>query len=171
MIHLYCGDGKGKTTAACGLTVRAAGNGYRVLFVQFMKAGETGELNIFQGIPSIDVVRAKEDRRFSYEMTGEEREKERITNDRILQQVFRQCKDESYDVLVLDEAATAVSLDLLDDHLLQQEVEAFDASKELIITGRTPEPWMVNAADYVTDMEKIRHPYDTGTEARRGIEF
>ena len=75
------------------------------------------------------------------------------------------------DLLILDEGATGVASGMLDEDLLRSLVEAFPKDKELVITGSVPEVWMIETADYVTDMEKIKHPFDTGVKARKGIEF
>ncbi len=169
MIHLYCGDGKGKTTASVGLSVRAAGNGLQVLFAQFLKGRESGEVAVLREIPGITVLRAESGGKFTFQMDRSERDALRTANDLALRQIISSSKD--MDVIVLDEAVTAVEKDLLDEELLRSLLQERGREQEIIITGRMPEAWMVEMADYVTDMEKIRHPYDSGTEARRGIEY
>ena len=171
MIHLYCGDGKGKTTAAVGLAVRAAGNGLRVLFVQFLKARPTGEISVLASIDQITVVRAKSSTKFTYEMTVEEIRKLSEENTEALDRAFQMASRGEADLLILDEVITAVTSDVIAEESLRRQIEAFDSECELVMTGRSPERWMIEAADYVTDMEKIRHPFDRGIEARRGIEF
>ena len=79
--------------------------------------------------------------------------------------------DDGADLLILDEVITAVTTDMLDEDHLRKHIESFEKDKELVMTGRSPERWMIEAADYVTDMEKIRHPFDRGVSARRGIEY
>lgn len=169
MIHLYCGDGKGKTTAAVGLAVRAAGNGLKVFFAQFMKGRATGEMNILPEIPGIAVFRADASEKFTFQMDRSERDALRTANDLALRKIMPASSDA--DLIILDEAVTAVEKDLLDEEVLRTFLEEQGRIKEIILTGRTPESWMVEIADYVTDMEKIRHPYDSGTEARKGIEY
>ena len=171
MKQIYCGDGKGKTTAAAGLAVRAAGNGWKVLFVQFLKARQTGELAVLASVEGITVVRAGSSEKFSYKLNTEERQRFRAENDHTLEKVFRMAETEGYDLLILDEVIQAVASDMIDEELLKNCVERFSPDRELVMTGRSPERWMIDTADYVTDMEKIRHPFDTGVPARRGIEF
>lgn len=171
MIHIYCGDGKGKTTAGIGLAVRAAGSGHRVLYVQFLKARMTGEIPVLASIDRITVIRAKSSRKFTSELSEEERSLLLMENEATLDRVFAMAAKGDADLLILDEVITAVTTDMLDENRLRQYVEGFPEDRELVMTGRSPERWMVEAADYVTDMEKIRHPFDRGIEARRGIEY
>ena len=96
---------------------------------------------------------------------------EYIDNEATLDRVFAMAAKGDADLLILDEVITAVTTDMLDENRLRQYVEGFPEDRELVMTGRSPERWMVEAADYVTDMEKIRHPFDRGIEARRGIEY
>lgn len=169
MIHLYCGDGKGKTTAAVGLCVRAAGQGLKVLFVQFLKGRDTGELKVLRSLSGVTVFRADASEKFTFQMDGAELERLRASNDLALRDVMKESGQ--MDMIILDEAVTAVEKDLLDENLLREFLKNCPEDREIIITGRTPESWMVGMADYVTDMEKIRHPFDSGTEARKGIEY
>lgn len=171
MIHVYCGDGKGKTTACAGMAVRAAGNGLKVLFVQFLKARQSGEIAVLSSIENITVIRAKSSRKFTYEMNAEERKELVDQNRETLEMAFQMTSEGQYDFLILDEVITAVSTDMIDEELLKKSVECFHKERELVMTGRSPERWMIEAADYVTDMEKIRHPFDRGIQARKGIEF
>ena len=171
MIHLYCGDGKGKTTAAAGLSLRAAGNGLRVLFAQFMKGQKSGEIDLLASISDITVMRADSSEKFTYQMTAEERQISEEKNRAHLDEVFKVFNASDYDVLVLDEAVTAAGRYMIDEEKLQSYISAFPEDKELVLTGNPPELWMIEAADYVTDMEKIKHPYDKGKDARKGIEF
>ena len=171
MIHVYCGDGKGKTTAGIGLAVRAAGSGLRVLYVQFLKARMTGEIPILASIKNITVIRARSSTKFTYELDEEERAALLKQNEETLDRVFAMVSDDGADLLILDEVITAVTTDMLDEDHLRKHIESFEKDKELVMTGRSPERWMIEAADYVTDMEKIRHPFDRGVSARRGIEY
>lgn len=171
MLHIYCGDGKGKTTACVGMAVRAAGSGLRVLFAQFLKARMTGELSVLGSIANITVMRAPASEKFTYQMTEEELDSTARANSDFLKEVFEKARKEDYDVLILDEGITAASADVLDEDELRSYVEAFDKDRELVLTGRVPFQWMVEDADYVTDMEKIKHLFDTGVQARKGIEF
>lgn len=171
MIHLYCGDGKGKTTAAVGLAVRAAGNGRKVCFIQFLKSGATGEINILQKLENVSVMRTEVNKKFTFQMTSEERAAAAAENMKLLQYARQEAAAGNADMLVLDEAATAVERSMIDEEVLKALVEDFPDNIELVITGSRPEAWMVEAADYVTDMEKIKHPFDRGIAARKGVEY
>lgn len=115
MLHIYCGDGKGKTTACVGMAVRAAGSGLRVLFAQFLKARMTGELSVLGSIANITVMRAPASEKFTYQMTEEELDSTARANSDFLKEVFEKARKEDYDVLILDEGITAASADVLDE--------------------------------------------------------
>ena len=171
MVHLYCGDGKGKPTAAAGLALRAAGNGMHVLFVQFLKGRESGERKMLESIPGVTVMGGDLGEKFTFQMTRDEREQAAYRNVLLLESAFRRAAEEQVQLLVLDEAVTAVERDIIPAGMLRDNIEKYRHSFEIVLTGSLPEEWMVEAADYVTDMEKIRHPYDRGISARKGIEY
>ena len=149
LIHLYHGDGKGKTTAAMGLAVRALGCGRRVVIVQFLKGGATGELEPLQTLGAT-FYRGKAGQKFVF---------------------LRRALAEPADLLILDEACAAWNLNMVDRELLQNAVLHKPAEQELAMTGRDPAPWMLDAADYITEMCCRRHPYEKGIPARKGVEF
>ncbi len=170
MIHIYCGDGKGKTTAALGLSLRAAGAGMKVVIVQFLKNHPTSELNILQTTPNITVLRGKAGTAFSFSMTEEQQAKSKHLHTENLQAGIELIKSGSCDMLVLDEAIGAYNRDLIDRHLLQNLVQQKPPHLELVLTGRNPEPWMIDCADYVSEIKKVKHPFDQGIKSRIGIE-
>ncbi len=175
MIHVYCGDGKGKTTAAAGLAARAAGSGKTVVFAQFMKGGETGEVRTLGSLPEISVMRAENTEKFTYQMTAEERLAAEKGNSELLTDSFKRADELNADILILDEALAAVERGMIDETRLWEHVCRFGAQnnpdKELVLTGRMPFRRIIDIADYVTDMEKIRHPFDRGISARKGVEY
>lgn len=168
-VHIYYGNGKGKTTAALGLCMRAAGSGRRVLIYQFMKNNDSSEIAILGSIPSITRVKGPEKTKFSFQMTPEERETERRNNNEALLRVTKLA--ETYDVLFLDEALYTIRAGLLDEDLLVSFLESKPAGLEVILTGSDPSERLINAGDYVTEMVKRKHPFDNGQVARKGIEF
>lgn len=170
LIHLYCGEGKGKTTAAIGLALRAFGQGKTVLILQFLKGRDSGEVKVLKGL-GIPVLRGKAGKKFSRDMTRAEREETRALNTEQLSLAVHMAREEGCDMLILDEAAAAYRLNLVDREMLRELVENKPTRLELVLTGRDPAPFMRDAADYITEMKKIRHPYDKGTAARRGVEF
>lgn len=170
MIHIYCGDGKGKTTAAVGLSIRAAGAGLKVVLVQFLKSLPTSELKILEGLPNYTILRGKEGNAFSFSMTDEEREKTKRTHDENLKKALDLVNKECCDILILDEIIGACQRELVDKKLLKDFVLNKPENLELVMTGRNPEEWMLNAADYISEIRKVQHPYDKGIPARIGIE-
>lgn len=170
MIHLYYGDGKGKTTAALGLTIRALGSGFKVVFVQFLKNQATGELAVLDGLQGVTVLRGKEGSGFSFSMTEEEKEKTKRLHTENLKSAIALAASGKCDMLVLDEAVGAYARDLIDKALLEEFVRKKPEDLELVLTGRNPAEWMIGLADYVSEIKKIKHPYDRGIPARAGIE-
>ena len=171
LIHLYYGYGKGKTTAALGLAVRASGCGVKVVLVQFLKESNTGELSQLKLLPSITVLRGTAAKGFVRNMTPEQlAETRRIQNSNL--EAARALVDSGdCGLLILDEALDAWQLGLLDEAPFLELVNHKPESLELVITGHKPDDRIIAAADYVTEMVKIKHPYDNGITARRGIEF
>ena len=167
MVHIYCGDGKGKTTAAIGLAVRMAGYGKKVMFVQFMKGSYTGELEMLIARRNIKVMRCDRHYGFFRSMTDDDKEDIFQYHNANLRYVEWNMTD--YDMLVLDEVFSAYNHDLLDRELLRDIIDNYKG--ELVLTGRDPQEWFTERADYITEMKKIKHPYDKGIKAREGIEF
>jgi cob(I)alamin adenosyltransferase len=170
MIHIYCGDGKGKTTAALGLSLRAAGSGMKVVIIQFLKNHKTSELNLLQTIPNITVLRGKEGKAFSFAMTEKEKEKSKQLHSENLLAGIALIKSGNCDMLVLDEAIGAYNRDLIDRQLMQNLLQQKPEHLELVLTGRNPEQWMIDCADYVSEIKKVKHPFDKGIKSRIGIE-
>lgn len=170
LIHIYYGDGKGKTTTGMGLVVRAAGYGYRVLLYQFMKNNKTSERKILEQIPNITIVDGLETEKFSFQMTEEEKKERRAFYANQLKTVTELAVREQYDVLFLDEAIYTISAGLLEEALLLEFLKEKPKALEVILTGNTPGAALIEAADYVSEIRKIKHPFDQGQRARAGIE-
>jgi cob(I)alamin adenosyltransferase len=165
-VHLYWGDGKGKTTAAMGLALRALGAGRRVVIVQFLKSGQSSELEPLRRLGA-QVYAAGEGVKFSFVMSSEEKAAVRVCHTDVL----RAALQEPCELLVLDEACAAYAENLVDPTLLQQAVCGRPPRQEVVLTGRSPAPWMEQIADYSTEMCCHKHPYTAGVPARKGIEF
>lgn len=118
LVHIYCGEGKGKTTCSVGLTVRAAGYGLRVLFMQFLKSGDSSELKVLRSLDNVEVVGMKPVKKFSFQMTEEEKEETRISNAEQFADVVKRLETEHFDMLVLDETLGAIEAGLLDEDVI-----------------------------------------------------
>jgi cob(I)alamin adenosyltransferase len=171
MLHIYCGDGKGKTTAALGLAVRAAGNGMRVHFLQFLKGGETSELHSLAQLPQITVLRCDRMYGFTFQMDDEERAALIACHNRMLREAAVRLEAGGTDLLVLDEFFSACNYGLFDHTLAEQLVFHCPENTELVLTGREPAQKYLDAADYISEIHAVRHPYTRGVTARRGIEY
>lgn len=170
LIHLYYGDGKGKTTTGMGLIVRAAGYGCKVLLYQFMKNNETSERKVLENVENITIIDGLDKEKFSFQMTEEEkREHKRFYEDRF-RMVTEKAVSESYDVLFLDEAVYTISAGLLDEELVLEFLKSKPDRLEVILTGNTPSQRLIDQADYVSQIKKMKHPFDQGKPARMGIE-
>ncbi len=170
MIHVYTGDGKGKTTAAVGLAVRHAGAGKTVLFVQFMKCMPTGELAALGQLSGITVLRNACRHGFSFAMTEEERAMVTASHNANLRRAAEAARTGACSLIVLDEVTSAYALDLIDRAAVDALIDGA-AETELVLTGRDPAKHMLDAADYVTQMTLVKHPYTRGVHARKGIEY
>ncbi len=166
LVHLYCGDGKGKTTAAMGLALRALGQGMRVVVVQFLKNGTSGELAPLKKLGAA-VYSGRPGAKFTFQMNAEEKAQATKENNARLAEALQQ----PCDLLILDEICAARNSGMLDEALAKQAVLERPQHREVVLTGRNPEAWMVEAADYITEMQPRRHPYEQGIPARKGIEF
>ena len=166
LVHLYCGDGKGKTTAAMGLALRALGQGMQVVVVQFLKDGTSGELVPLKKLGAA-VYSGQPGAKFTFQMNAEEKAQATEENNARLAEALQQ----PCDLLILDEICAARNSGMVDEALAKQTVLERPQHREVVLTGRNPEAWMVEAADYITEMQPRRHPYEQGIPARKGIEF
>ena len=169
MIHIYCGDGKGKTTAALGLICRHVGTGGKAVLAQFLKSLPTGELATLEKL-GVPVYRNELPHGFFPNMNEEMKSRVREMHDQTLAEVTRLARTDACTVLVLDELCAALSLGLIDREKVLSLLDDH-GSAELVITGRDPEEALTSRADYITEMKLIKHPYDKGMLARKGIEY
>lgn len=172
LIHIYCGDGKGKTTAAMGLGMRAAGNEMKVLLTQFLKSNKTGELNsieklkeYYHFVPGVPV------NKFSWNMTEEEKKDAKIEHTKRFKEITKKAIDENYDLLILDELIGTVNLDFVPLDLVVEFLKNKREGLEVVMTGRGPKEELVELADYVSEIKAIKHPFDKGIPGRKGIEI
>lgn len=169
LIHIYCGDGKGKTTAAVGLAIRCAGNGGRVLFTSFLKNNKSGELSVLRTVPGIDIIENPSEVKFFKFMTVDEKEWIKdVYSDRLAELHNMQS---GYDLVVLDEIIPAVNYGLADEEDLVFMINDRWRGVEYVLTGRKPSNKLLAMADYISEIKKIRHPFDKGIAARKMIEM
>lgn len=171
-LHIYYGMGKGKTTAAVGLAVRAAGRRQKVCFVQFLKDGCSGELEVLRKIPHITVLEPKyRSKNFVFQMRQEEKKRLTCAQTALLREAFALCSRESYRLLILDEVLDALQTGTLDADAFQICMQQRPHGLELVCTGHELPEALVNDADYITEMRKVKHPFDQRLPAREGIEY
>ncbi|MFQ3550388.1 MAG: cob(I)yrinic acid a,c-diamide adenosyltransferase [Armatimonadota bacterium] len=166
-VQVYTGNGKGKTTAALGVVVRAIGAGYKVFIGQFLKAEDCSELHALESFS--DTVTIKQYGRGCFIMNipcEEDVVAAREGFDEIRDIVI----SGKYDIVILDEANIAVYYNMIDLSELLDLIKNKPDNVELIITGRYAKPELIEAADLVTEMKEIKHYYNSGVPARKGIE-
>lgn len=168
-VHIYCGNGKGKTTASVGLLTRASGAGKKCLLVQFLKTTPTAEIASLEKL-GVKCMRAESKiKKFIFAMNDEEKKQYAAEQSALFAQACEEAKQQ-YDLIVMDEILDAVSLQLVSEDALA-EVLAEKGNTEIVLTGRAPSEKIAQYADYHTCMEPIKHPYSDGLCARKGIEF
>jgi cob(I)alamin adenosyltransferase len=172
LIHIYTGDGKGKTTAAVGLGVRACGRGMKVLMVQFLKGTPTGELYSLKTLePDFELHRGTGITKFTWEMNEEEKAQTTAEQQGLLEYAADLIEKGGIDLLILDEVLGAVSTGMLSKNAVVEFVKNKPCNLELVLTGRGASPELVELADYVSEIKAVKHPAGKGIKARKGIEF
>ena len=169
-IHIYCGDGKGKTTTGMGLCARAAGSGLKVLIYQFMKDNSTCERKVLEQIPGITFENGLSREKFSFQMSPEEKQERKKYYESQFCRITEKARSEKYDLLFLNEIIYTIRAGLFDETLLLSWLREKPEELEVVLTGQDPSPRLVEAADYVSEIRKKKHPFDQGIPARRGIE-
>jgi len=166
-VHVYTGNGKGKTTAALGLSVRAALSGKKVFFAQFVKGMEYSELNINQYIKNIEIRQFGREC-FIYKNPAEEDIRAANEGMDVCEKIL---KGFEYDLVVLDELNIALYYKLIPLERVVKAVKERTPSVEVAITGRCAPEEIIEIADLVTEMKEIKHYYNQGVQARKGVEF
>lgn len=168
LIQVYTGDGKGKTTAAVGLAVRALGNKLKVKIFQFFKSEISGEVEQLKKLGAEVILCSSQDKP-SWTMNPEE-EKKLIQDTLSAWEDFKKAlESQQYDVIILDEANHALNR----EYILEEELLAFfnkPLQTEVVFTGRNAPDWLLERADLVTEMKMHKHPFQQGIPARIGIE-
>lgn len=170
LVHIYTGEGKGKTTAAVGLAVRAAGRGQRVLLVQFLKDNSSGEIGPLR---QLGIAVRGLSRPYGFVRNMSQADKQQVTaeHEQLLQTAIAEAKGGQWDLLVLDEIMAACNHNLAQRQLVEELLAEKPEELEVVLTGRgAPQSWLAKA-QYVTEMTLRKHPYQQGIAAREGIEY
>jgi cob(I)alamin adenosyltransferase len=169
LVQVFTGNGKGKTTAALGTILRAVGHGLRVFIVFFMKGDSvSGEFSALAGLPGVEVASFGSRRLVDpNDIKPEEIEQARLALSAAREAVL----GGRYDLVVLDEVNVALGFNLIKLDDLVRLIEARPPGVELILTGRHADQRLIEMADLVTEMVKVKHPFDKGIKARKGIEY
>ncbi len=167
MIQVYTGEGKGKTTASVGLAVRARGRGKRVLYVQFLKTEEAGEIEMMRAL-GIDVLRYDDIKSPLFFPDVDIESSGRRVN-QYLQEILNRATD--YDLVIIDEFNNLIKTGILKQDDALRFVDSYPADRELVLTGRGINDKIIEKADYVTYFKMIKHPHQKGLKAREGIEY
>ena len=170
-VHIYCGDGKGKTSAALGLAVRAAGRRRKILLVRFLKTDDSGEVAALRYIPGIEVMPC--DKVFGFVSRMDERQKAQAAawNQERFEKGCRKAGEGKYDVLILDEIVAACNYGMVREEDVIRFIKERPEKLEVVLTGRDPSGALLALADYVSDIRMERHPFTKGIAAREGIEW
>jgi cob(I)alamin adenosyltransferase len=172
LIHVYYGDGKGKTSAALGLALRAAGSGLRVCIIQFLKKArlETGELKALSYLENIEIIQLSQAHPM-FEHKKSDKNTIRMTTAEGIELAYKKMHEEKKDVIILDEILNAAAEKYISDAEILKLLKNKDKRTEIVLTGRTYTKTVAETADYVSEIKSRKHPYKKGVQARKGIEF
>lgn len=173
LVQVYTGDGKGKTTAAFGLALRALGQGLKVCIIQFLKSSEryeTGENKIAKTLPNLEIFQFGGDYACLDESIKDDLRVKREL-EKALNLVSKIIHEEKYDLIILDEINVALAYGLLNLPDVLGLVKAKSPQLELVLTGRWAPQELIEVADLVTEMREVKHPHQRGIKARKGIEY
>jgi len=169
LVQIFAGDGRGKTSAAIGTAIRAAGYGMKVFVVFFMKARqELGEYKVLTDLPNVDWEAYG---RPSFLKLSEAGPEDKELGSKALKTAGEAVMSGNYDMVVLDEVNNATTFDIVDMEAVKRLVKEKPPQVELILTGRFGSPELYKLANMITELKSIKHPYDKGINARKGIDF
>jgi cob(I)alamin adenosyltransferase len=169
LVIVHTGAGKGKSTAAFGMALRAVGHGMRVGVVQFIKGKwDTGERTVLEKFPDQVTIRAMGE---GFTWDTQDRARDIASAEAAWAEAKRLIMDVSYRMIVLDELNIALRYDYLDIADVLATLAAKPADTHVVITGRNAKPELIEAADLVTEMTLVKHPFRAGVKAQAGVEF
>ncbi len=170
LVHIYTGNGKGKTTAAIGLGIRAAGSGMKVLMVQFCKGRQSGEEISFEKLkPDFELYKDRRIEKFSWQLTPNEKEEMRESTLHLFEYAVNNA--EKKDMIILDEIMAAMTAEYIDVKKISDFIKSKPSHLEIVMTGRNAPNELIELADYVSEISMVKHPMSSGIPARKGIEF
>lgn len=169
LLQIYTGNGKGKTTAALGLALRALGHNWRVAVVQFMKGDpKYGEIQALKQFPSCRILQFGRDVLVNLDNPDPQDIALAKQGLAAVQQILQ---ENTCDLLILDEINVALALKLVTEKEVRDILSKRPPTMEVVMTGRYAPQWLVEMADLVTEMQQVKHPFEKGIDAREGIEF
>ena len=191
MVHVYCGNGKGKSTTSIGLCARAAGNDIPVLLVQFLKDDTSGELKVLNNLSNVQIMHSDKFFGFTWNMTEAELKEQAEIFDRMLGMVSTWIDEKLQEVgkltevdqnhgkkngikllVILDEIIPAIDCKLVEESVLFKLMDSYNMEDvEFVLTGRNPSEELKSRADYISCIEAVRHLYEKGITARQGVEY
>lgn len=170
-LHVYTGDGKGKTTASMGLALRMLGYGKPVLVVQFMKQPNSGELKALQQLPGAHIHEGAVMNRFTFQMDEEELQRTKQEQTAEVDRIIAEIQRIQPALTVLDELAVATAHYLVPQEDAMRLIDEALKTGEVVVTGRGASEALMDKADYVSIIQARKHPFDDGLPARKGIEW
>jgi len=173
LVHVYTGSGKGKTSAALGLALRAMGHGQRVAVFQFAKPpdGPSGEIALGKRLKHLEIFRFPNQYPTYGPLSDQERKEMRASTQEALDQAAEAAGGGKYDVVILDEINPLIRQKLANLRRILQLIRGRADGCEIVLTGRDAPAELIAVADYVTEFIEVKHPFQKGTPARKGIEF
>ena len=172
LVQVYYGKGKGKTTAAIGLGIRALGNDYKVIMIQFLKHDTTGECRMIKALePNFKIFHFEKKRGFTWQLNEEEKQELKSETSNALKFASKVMDTGQCDVLILDEILNSLELGFISEEEVCNLIDSKSDDVELVLTGRSLPESIAKRADYISCIENIKHPMEKGIDARRGIEY
>lgn len=172
LVQVYTGNGKGKTTASIGLGIRAYGNGLKVIMIQFLKGGITGELDVLNNLgENFKVYRFEKEKDFTWNLNEEQKEELMKEIEEGFNFAKKVVKENMCDMLILDEVMASVNGGYIKEEDVVKLIESKSEGMELILTGRNVPKSIADKSNLITEMKDIKHYFNEGVPARKGIEF
>ena len=172
LVQVYTGNGKGKTTAAIGQGMRCYGNGFKVIMVQFLKSGETGELNTVKELNDrFTIYRFEKEKGFTWTLSETEKIQLKSEIKEAINFIYDVIEKKSCDMLIIDEIMGTLHSGYIKEEQILDIIKRKPEKMELILTGRNVPKTIIEKSDLVTEMKDIKHYFNKGINARKGIEY